>query len=157
MTILRGTVAWLAEYQRKQSELRARPRAPPKRLKLTRPAPKETDVLTVVRQALAFDKRVAWVGRFNSGLMWQETAGKRRPVRFHDVPGLSDLIGQMTDGRLLALEIKRPGWTKPTDERERQQAAFIELVLRHGGVAGFVRSVEDVKKLIDASRGAREV
>lgn len=74
--------------------------------------------------------------------------GKLRPVKFNDLDGCSDILGQMKDGRLLAVEVKRPGWSGPTDAREHAQAAFLEKVRRFGGVAGFVRSPEEAIDLV---------
>jgi hypothetical protein len=62
----------------------------------------------------------------------------------------TDWIGwRDRDGRFTAIEAKRGGWTKPTDDRERAQAAFIDLVRRCGGVAGFVTSLEDLARVLE--------
>lgn len=60
-------------------------------------------------------------------------------------PGGSDLIG-IYKGRFLALEVKMPG-KKPTPEQEN----FLRVVRENGGIAGVVRSVDDVKKLLTDS------
>jgi hypothetical protein len=71
--------------------------------------------------------------------------GGARFVRFGFV-GCSDLIGQLRDGRFLAIECKNEEGTL-TEE----QTAFLERVNRHGGVAGMVRSIDGAQKLLEAS------
>ena len=69
-----------------------------------------------------------------------------RRVRFGLCTGSSDLIGWVTQNgiaRFLALEVKTKN-KKPTDE----QLNFIEQVKTAGGIAGVVRGVEDVEKLL---------
>jgi len=100
--------------------------------------------------------------RINSGLAWQgqviEHTARRlilldpRPVKL-GVPGMSDLIGWTTEGGpgyewprhavFCAVEVKGPR-TRTT----REQAAFIDLVTRHGGRAGIARSVEEAGLII---------
>lgn len=58
--------------------------------------------------------------------------------------GMSDIIGQLIDGRLFVIETKKPGET-PTDE----QHTFIDRVKRHGGVGGWADNVETAKFIID--------
>lgn len=109
--------------------------------------PLEADVQKAVLKALKYHPKVAWVGRYNSGTMEEQGAtGDTRYVTFNSVPGQSDLMGQMKDGRILAIEVKRPGG-KPTE----RQAAFLALVARNGGVSGFACSVDDALSIIDAA------
>lgn len=51
---------------------------------------------------------------------------------------LPDLIGQLKDGRFLAIEVKKPGGTV-TDE----QARFLQFVWDNGGVSGICYDAED--------------
>lgn len=118
---------------------RARP------FRLTAVEPLEGDVQGAIRALLAVHPLVAWHMRINSGVSTPIDAdGRRRFIRFHDMPGCSDLIGQLADGRFLAIEVKRPSWRRPSDEREEAQAAFIERVRAGAGVAFFARSTADV-------------
>lgn len=57
--------------------------------------------------------------------------------------GSSDLIGIGPGGKFVALEVKT-GKQTPTAKQER----FIETIQACGGIAGVVRSVEDVAALI---------
>ena len=57
--------------------------------------------------------------------------------------GIADIIACSPTGRFVALEVKQlKGVTSPL------QKLYIEEVLTHGGIAGVVRSVEDVKELL---------
>jgi hypothetical protein len=57
--------------------------------------------------------------------------------------GAPDLIGQLTDGRLLAIEVKRPsGRVRP------EQQHFIDTVRRHGGIGFIARTADDVKEYL---------
>ena len=92
--------------------------------------------------------------RINAGVAWQGTVIERTPQRLVlarpyaiklAAPGVSDLIG-WTQGRFVAIEVKG-GRRQPTDE----QAAFLELVRRSGGLAGVARSVDDARAIIEGT------
>lgn len=82
------------------------------------------------------------------GYLSPQPLGKRgRWIEF-GFSGLSDIIGQLKlDGRILAIEVKSAG-----GQVSPSQAAFLDLVRQHGGVAGVVRSIEDAEKLLCSSR-----
>lgn len=54
----------------------------------------------------------------------------------------SDLLGIGPNGRFVAVEVKKPGWTKPSNDRERAQANFLGVVNKMGGIGMFATSVE---------------
>ena len=90
--------------------------------------------------------------RINAGVAWQGTVIERtqqrlvlaRPYAIKlAAPGVSDLIG-WTQGRFVAIEVKGPRG-RVTDE----QAAFIDLVRRSGGLAGVARSVADARGILE--------
>ena len=92
--------------------------------------------------------------RINAGVAWQGTVIERTPQRLVlarpyairlAAPGVSDLIG-WTQGRFVAVEVKGPRG-RVTDE----QAAFLELVRRSGGLAGVARSVDDARAIIEGT------
>jgi hypothetical protein len=64
----------------------------------------------------------------------------------------SDLVGIGPDGRFMAVECKWPGWKWTGDEHERAQFVFILQVLMRGGLAGFVRSANDMEALAARSK-----
>jgi len=109
------------------------------RLKLTRPEPREADVLRAVLRVLELHPRVKWARRMNSGAgRIVRQGGVSQFIRF-GFPGCPDVLGMLDGGRLLAVEVKRPSG-RTTDE----QAAFLRLVADHGGVALVARSADDV-------------
>ena len=91
--------------------------------------------------------------RINSGVAWQGTVIERTPQRLVlarpyaiklAAPGVSDLIGWTEGGRFVAIEVKASRG-RLTDE----QAAFLELVRRSGGLAGVARSIADARAIIE--------
>ena len=121
-----------------------------KPFKLKVQIPYEQDIQKAILTQLAYHPLVAWCGRINSGAaMLPCGRGKMRPVKFNTIKGCSDIIGQLRDGRFLAIEVKRPPWTRPTDDHEREQEAFLNQVKRAGGVAFFATSIEEVRKGLD--------
>ncbi len=122
----------------------------------TQHRPLEADVIAAVSDILKAHPRVLWAVRMNSGAASYEAAsGRYAPVYFHRwIRGsgyrMSDFLGATNDFRILALEAKKPGWTKPTDQREREQATFLECVVRNGGRAGFVRNAQEALAIIEA-------
>ncbi len=116
--------------------------APRKRRKPNRHI--EHDTQTAVLAYLRLHPLVAWAERFNTGAVkLTDRHGKQRFVRFA-FTGCSDILGQMKDGRLLAIEIK-----SPTGRLSAAQRAFLDLVRDNHGVAGVVRSVDDVDRVLE--------
>jgi VRR-NUC domain len=69
-----------------------------------------------------------------------------RRIEYGLCPGSSDLIGWITQGglaRFVALEVK-----SAHGQPAEAQLNFIEKVRTAGGIAGVVRSVKDVEKLL---------
>jgi hypothetical protein len=94
----------------------------------------EAAALREVLMALKSHPAVAWVERQNTGAFKQEG----RFIRF-GWRGCSDLLGQLKDGRLLAVEVKsKTGCIRP------EQADFIERVRGFGGMAFVARNCRDV-------------
>ena len=120
-------------------ELAPAPSESPKRRPQRGP---EADVLAGVLKALAIHSAVAWVRRMNTGAF---KIGDGRNARFFRAGfvGCSDILGQMRDGRLLAIECK-----SATGKLSDPQRNFIETVRAHGGVAGMARSIDDALLII---------
>ena len=158
-TTLRDTIARNQQSMDLYAALSDRPRvvltAPPPPKPRTKRAPTgdtEADVMRAVFALLSHHRRVAWFMRLNSGAVSdgdRYTTFYRLYLRGYSgmTKGASDYLGQMTDGRLFMVEVKRPGVTKGTPEQERVLAACRE----HGGVAGVCQSVEDVLQLLGAA------
>ncbi|SDY38168.1 VRR-NUC domain-containing protein [Nitrosomonas halophila] len=94
----------------------------------------ESGALVEVTKALETHASVAWVRRMNTGAA--KIGG--RFVRF-GWPGCPDLIGQLTDGRFLGVEVKGPDGRLRTDQK-----IFIGIIASHGGVAFVARNCSDV-------------
>ncbi len=104
-----------------------------------RPGASESQVLSAVLALLRRHPAVAWVERMQVGAYETD----ERYIRYGFV-GLSDVIGQMKDGRLLAVEVKR----EHGGVVSAAQQAFIDRVRAHGGVSGIVRSATEAEMLI---------
>lgn len=100
----------------------------------------EAAALAEVLQVLKHHPLVAWAERQNSGVA--RIGG--RFVRF-GWPGCSDVLGQLKDGRLLAVECKAPKGRATTEQTE-----FLSLVRRFGGVAFLARDCRDVLRELSA-------
>ena len=99
-------------------------------------------MLRAVLKYLRLRKDVAWVERLNSGAGQLSFAdGAKSQWTRWGWRGAPDLIGQLTDGRILCCEVKRPsGKLRPDQE------LFLATVRNQGGVAFVARSVDDVKE-----------
>lgn len=119
----------------------------------------ESRLQSEIRLVASRDYRIA-LWRNNNGGM---TTYDGRHVRFglgNDSAALnrkwksSDLIGVTPAGRFVAIEVKAPGWSlRPSDNRAQAQAAFMRSVTAFGGLAGFVQSVDDMKRLFEGIKG----
>ena len=132
--------------------LTAPPPPKPRAKREPKPGDTEADVMRAVFALLSQHRRVAWFMRLNSGAVSdgdRYTVFYRLYLRGYSgmTKGASDYLGQLTDGRLFLVEVKRPGVTKGTPEQERVLAVCREC----GGVAGVCQSVEDVIALLGAA------
>ena len=98
----------------------------------------EAAALLEVLKVLRNHPAVAWCERQNTGAA--KVGG--RFIRF-GWRGCSDVLGMMWDGRLLAVECKAKGW-----RLRPEQAAFLSLVRRFGGVAFVACDCRDVMKAL---------
>lgn len=67
-----------------------------------------------------------------------------------DLIGITECISTAPGQRFgvfTAVEVKHPGWTHPTNKRERAQSAFISTVQSMGGIAMFAQSVADYTRI----------
>lgn len=110
------------------------------RTKSINAAATEAQILKSILKYLALRKEVAWAGRFNSGMFAEED----RFIQANSVRGCSDIIGQLTNGKILCLEVK-----SKTGRIAPHQQAFIDRVNENHGIAAIVRSIEDVQIILD--------
>ena len=105
--------------------------------------PKEAYILKLCLDYLAI-RSDCFCWRNNNHAVPIGMTGKfRRPGR-HSPKGISDILGIFSDGRMIAIEIKRPG-AKPTED----QGAFLRIVQNCGGIAFVATSVEEVRAGLD--------
>ena len=156
---LRDTIARNQQSMDLYAALSDRPRIvltappPPKPRKPREPSTRATegDAMRAIFDLLRRHRRVAWFMRLNSGAV---SDGDRYttfyrlylPGRPGISKGASDYLGQLTDGRLFLVEVKRPGVTRGTVEQEM----LIGACQAQGGVAGVCQSVDDVLRLLGA-------
>lgn len=96
----------------------------------------EAAALVEVLKALRAHPAVSWAERQNSGAA--NVGG--RFIRF-GWPGCSDVLGQLRDGRFLAVEVKaHKGRLRP------EQAVFLERINGAGGVGFMARDCRDVMR-----------
>ena len=105
--------------------------------------PLEKDIQRAILAALRLHPCIAFVGRFNRGVMQSTYQGRDSYTQFNTVPGFPDIHGMLKGGAAFYIEVKRPG-KKPDDT----QANFLASVTRHGGIAGVATSVEEATALI---------
>ena len=94
----------------------------------------EAAALVEVLKVLRHHPAIAWAERQNTGAA--KVGG--RFIRF-GWRGCSDVIGMLRDGRLLAVEVKAPA-----GKLRAEQAEFLSLVRRFGGVAFVARNAANV-------------
>lgn len=125
------------------------PNAPKPRAKSVPDGALEHDVQKAVMQYLGMRHDVVIFGRFNRGTMpssYIDGSGVLRKsfTRFNTIPGFPDIHGMLVGGRAFYIEVKRERGGTTSDE----QTAFISGVLAGGGIAGIVRSVDEVIALL---------
>lgn len=130
-----------------------------KPFRLTPLAPLEHDIQGSILVYLAWDRRVAWAHRFNTGahaITGTNAKGQptRRFVRYafpgYAFPGCADILGQLVTGHLLAIEVKRKGGrVRPA------QRVFLAQVRAAGGLALLARGLPEVQAGLDHFLGRR--
>lgn len=116
--------------------------------------PLEADVIRAVSELLATHPKVLWACRQNSGAAsYEAKTGRYAPVYFYKILTrqditITDFWGFMRDGRVFAIEAKRPGWKEAREPREFKQAAFLLMVRNMGGIGGFVTSLDEANALL---------
>lgn len=116
----------------------------------------EASVIADISKLLAHHPKILFACRSNSGAAYMlGRDGKEMPVTFNRIirspvqMRISDFWGITKDGRPFAIECKRRNWTKPADQREHEQAAFLQMVRDAGGIGVFATCAEDVMGAIN--------
>lgn len=122
------------------------------------PQPLESDIQKAIITYLLKHPKIGLVERINSGAASGEDAqGNKTFVRFHKIYAHNlrkvdlecTLKGPHIGGKRLVIEVKRPPWTKPRDQREREQENYINHVYSLGGYGLFACSLEQVICYLD--------
>lgn len=108
------------------------------------PATPESAILAACLEYLTYHPAVAFAFRMNSGGMKATYKGRNRYIPFNTMPGVSDILGMLKDGRFLAVECKRAGNKPTTDQR-----SFLDAVTKDGGLAIVAYSVEDIARALN--------
>ena len=113
------------------------PDAPKKRAPRTEPRKHllEKDVQKQILMLLKKHPKIHWVARFNSGTF----VDGDRYITSNSQRGMSDIMGMLKGGRLLAIEVK-----SATGRIQPHQQEFLDALSAGGGLAFVARSVEDV-------------
>lgn len=109
-----------------------------------KPVPLEREIQAQILQWLALVKIPAW--RSNSGALVAPatTTTARRFVRFNGAQGCADILGVIPpSGRMLAVEVKRPGQLLTAKQR-----GFLDMVQAAGGLAVCVTSVDELAAVL---------
>jgi len=104
-------------------------------------SPRESDIQRSILDYLTLLRIPCW--RNNSGAVALGDGKSRRYVRY-GAKGSADILGVLPpSGRLLAIEVKRPG-NKPTEH----QSTWLEGMRQAGAVVCVAYSVEDVQRVL---------
>lgn len=104
------------------------------------------------REYLVEHEILTWLASLGIGFFWKNTSGGffdgtkwRKHASPFAINGTSDILGVLLGGgRLCAFEVKDEGNATP------EQLAFIRKVRECGGVGGVVRSVDQVRQLLES-------
>ena len=109
---------------------------------------RESEIQTNIMIALGEHPKVAWCMAITAGKV---KVGNRYMTLGHYITdsqkrltGMSDIIGQLIDGRFFCIEVKKPK-EKPTEE----QFGFMDLVSRNKGVSGWCCDVAGAIQIIE--------
>jgi len=106
----------------------------------------EAQIQDAILRYLAVERRVLWAARMNSGKgKLLRPDGTQTWISF-GFTGCPDIMGQLRDGRYLAIECKRSGGRVRPEQRQH-----ITQAADHGAVAIIARSLEDVQQALDAA------
>jgi len=118
----------------------------PKPFRLQSVKATEAQIQDAILRYLAVERRVLWAARMNSGKgKLLRPDGTQTWISF-GFTGCPDIMGQLRDGRYLAIECKRSGGRVRPEQRQH-----ITQAADHGAVAIIARSLEDVQKALDAA------
>ena len=90
--------------------------------------------------------------RFGLGNDSQKLSAVWKSSDLIGITPIKDKASGKTYGVFTAVEAKRSGWIKPTNDREKAQMNFLRTVTTMGGIAMFAQSVNDYDSVITIRR-----
>ena len=120
----------------------------------------EAAVVTECVDVLKRHPRILFAVRQQGGMMYNPSGA---PVWFYRIfrspeeMKIVDTWGFTTDFLPWAFEVKHRGWTKPTNKREFEQLAFMNMISSRGGIGRFVTCAEDVIEALKVVNPAQQV
>lgn len=106
--------------------------------------PLEKDIQKAILNYLEATHIFAWRNNTGAGFNTNPN-GKKYFIRF-STKGAPDILGCLREGRLLAIEVKRPGGVASKDQEE-----FLGAITKLGGLAFVATSIDDVKRVFKAN------
>jgi len=110
----------------------------------------ETRIMQEIRAALGLEGDLTlWRNNVGKATAYDDKQpDKPRYIKFGLCPGSADLVGILAPtGRLFALEVKTP-----TGGFEDGQEEWLALIVRRGGFAAVVRSVDEARAALARAR-----
>ena len=113
----------------------------------------EKEIENKILDWLKFNKIFAWKNQ-SVGIYDPVKKIYRKPNNKHHIKGTSDILGILPDGKLLAIEVKKPLLKKKRNELELlaqlsdEQFTFIRTVLENNGVAFVADSIDFVAHML---------
>jgi len=106
----------------------------------------ESDVQETIMTWLWLSGFVAWPNK-TQGTFDPKRQTFRSKTKRYDINGVSDILGCLSDGRLLAIEVKRPyiKGKQTAGKLSEDQRNFIDRINKNGGLAFVAYSLDDVK------------
>lgn len=107
------------------------------------PKESEADILKAIMRLLKHHPKVAKVWRQNSGTFALQYGPKTHYFRANTARGMSDIMGILKTGKMIALEVK-----SAKGRVSEHQEEFLQQIRDGGGIAAVVRSVDDVLEIL---------
>lgn len=94
----------------------------------------------------------AW--RNSNGAIYDQRNKLFRKKSTFELNGISDILGTMSDGRIIAIEVKKPGSKESALSNE--QLVFLNKIKKMNGVCGWIQSIEDLERILEDARLAKK-
>jgi len=107
--------------------------------------PLEKEVERTILEYLNSSK-LGFFFKINTGGIWDAKRQVfRKPHSKFIIKGVSDILGILNDGRMVAIEVKRK---QTKNQATEDQLRFLHVIEMHGGVSGVAWDVESAVAII---------